>query len=63
MASAPILIKILVMLLMCGVFCTMLIGVIGRDAMAFKIAGTCATLAAILVIGWRVSQKSGGTNG
>jgi len=57
------LIKILVMLLLCGVCGTMLLGVISRDAMAFKIAGTCAALAAIIVIGWRVSQKSGGTNG
>ena len=63
MASAPMLIKILVMLLMCGVCGTMLVGVIGRDALAFKIAGSCAALAAIIVIGWRVSQKSGGTNG
>lgn len=57
------LIKILVMLLMCGVCGTMLVGVIGRDVNAFKIAGSCAALAAIIVIGWRVSQKSGGTNG
>ena len=57
------LIKILVMLLLCGVCGTMLVGFIGRDPMAFKIAGTCAALAAIIVIGWRVSQKSGGTNG
>jgi len=57
------LIKILVMLLMCTVCGTMLVGVISRDMMAFKIAGTCAALAAILVVGWRVSQKSGGENG
>lgn len=63
MASAPMLIKILVMLLMCGVCGTMLVGVIGSDPLAFKIAGTCAALAAIIVIGWRVSQKSGGSNG
>jgi len=57
------LIKILVMLLMCAVCGTMLVGVISRDMMAFKIAGSCAALAAIIVIGWRVSQKSGGENG
>lgn len=63
MASAPMLIKILVMLLMCGVCATMLVGVISHDMMAFKIAGSCAALAAIIVVGWRVSQKSGGSHG
>ena len=63
MASAPMLIKIFVMLLLCGACGALLIGVIGRDALAFKIAGTCAALAAIIVIGWRVSRKSGGNNG
>jgi hypothetical protein len=63
MANAPMLIKIILILLMCGVCGTLLVGLIGRDLMAFKIAGSLAVLAAILVVGWRVSQKSGGENG
>ena len=63
MANAPMLIRIVVMLLMCSICGTMLVGFIGGNAQAFKIAGSCAALVAIIVIGWHVSQKSGGTNG
>jgi hypothetical protein len=36
-----------------------LVGVISHNALAFKIAGTSAVLSAILVLVWRISNKSG----
>jgi len=59
MTTAPMFLKIVVMLLMCSVCGTMLVGVISKDMLAFKIAGSCAVLATILVLGYRISQKSG----
>ena len=63
MTDAPMFIKIIVMLLMCGVCATVLVGLISQEMLAFKIAASCAALAVILVIGWRISQKAGGIDG
>ena len=59
MKTAPMGLKILLVILMCAVCSTALVGVIGRDAMAFKIAGSCMALCVILVVGWRIAKKSG----
>ena len=59
MKTAPMSIKVILVILMCAVCSTALVGVITRDAMAFKIAGTCMALCAILVVGYRIAKKSG----
>lgn len=59
MKTAPMPLKIVLMLLMCAVCSTAVVGLITRDVWAFKIAGTCAVLCVVFMLGWKMTKKSG----
>jgi len=59
MSSAPRYIKFILLALMLGFLGTLVLGIVSQNPVAFKVAGTCVALAAIIVLVWRISRKSG----
>ncbi|MEE9273655.1 MAG: hypothetical protein V3U57_10380 [Robiginitomaculum sp.] len=59
MTGAPLFLKMMVVLLSCGVCISIVGGLVSKNAVTFQIAGSCLALAAIIVVGWRVRHKSG----
>lgn len=59
MSNAPAYIKFILLALMLGFLGALVLGIVTQNPFAFKIAGTCVALAAIVVLVWRISRKSG----